>query len=198
MLVLGVTGGIGSGKGLATEFFRARGAAILDADQIARQLMAAGSGLLAELAAVFGREIVRPDGSLDRRKLAEAVFGNPMAVARLNALSHPPIKAEILRQIARLAEGGRTPIVCVVAPLLLEAGYRGMVDRVLVVVADEQERIRRVMARDGLTEEQVRQRMAVQMPPSEQIRQADWVLDTSYGPDAAAERLEMIWRELNS
>jgi dephospho-CoA kinase len=197
MLILGITGGIGSGKGLATEFFRTRGAAIVDADEVARELMAPGSDLLADVATAFGRDIVLPDGSLDRRRLAQAVFSDPGAVARLNAITHPPIRAAIERQIARVAEEGTAQIVCIVAPLLLEAGYRSMADRVLVMVADEQERVRRVTVRDGLTEDQVRRRMAVQMPACEQARQADWVIDTTQGTEAAAEALEAVWQELN-
>lgn len=94
MLVLGITGGIGSGKSLASEFFRSRGASILDADAVARELMGPGSAVLREVAAAFGPEVLRPDGSLDRRKLSDLVFGDPQAVARLNALTHPPIMAE--------------------------------------------------------------------------------------------------------
>jgi len=196
MLVVGITGGIGSGKGLATEFFRSRGAAIVDADAVARELMRRGSPLLAQVAAAFGPEVLREDGGLDRLGLAKAVFGDPRAVARLNAMTHPPIKAEIERQLGELAEEGKARIACVVAPLLLEAGCRKTVDRVLVIVADEQERIRRVMARDGLTEEEIRQRMAVQMPTEEQRRQADWVVDTTPGREQAYRQLEAIWAEL--
>jgi len=197
MLVLGITGGIGTGKGLATEFFRSRGAAIIDADEIARRLMQPGSALLAKTAIAFGAQILRPDGSLDRRRLAEAVFGDPQAVATLNAITHAPIKTEIERQITRLAEEGKTNIACLVGPLLLEAGCRQMVDRLLVLRADERERICRVMARDGLTEQEVRDRMAVQMSPSEQAQQADWVVDTTQGPESTTRQLEAIWQELN-
>ena len=197
MLVLGITGGIGTGKGLATEFFRSRGATIIDADEIAHNLMQPGSPLLPEMVAAFGREILGPDGSLDRRRLARSVFGDPQALARLDAITHPAIKAEIEREIASTVGEGKTRILCVVAPLLLEAGCRQMVDRLLVLVADEQERMRRVTARDGLTEQEVKERMSAQMPPCEQARQADWVVDTTHGPAEAARQLEAVWQELN-
>src|SRR5574340_194719 len=98
MIVVGITGGIGSGKGLATEFFRARGAAVIDADEVAREVVAPGSPVLAELSAAFGPEVVQADGALDRRRLASQVFGRPEAVARLNAITHPAVLREIDRR----------------------------------------------------------------------------------------------------
>lgn len=137
-------------------------------------------------------------GQLDRRKLARAAFSSQETASRLNAVTHPAIEAEIERMIAELAGDGHTRVVCLVAPLLLEAGYagKGKVDRVLVLTADRQERIRRVVKRDGLTEEEVRQRMAAQMPEEEQRRRADWVVDTTAGKEQAEQQLERIWSEL--
>jgi dephospho-CoA kinase len=197
MIIVGITGGIGTGKGLATEFFRSRGAAIIDADEIARELAQPGSQMVAGIALEFGRCVLRQDGSLDRRKLARVVFGDPDAVARLNAIAHPPIKAEVERRIARLVGEDTAGVVCLVAPLLLEAGLGDTVDRLLVMTADEGTRVRRVMARDGVSEDEVRARMAAQMPPSEQIGRADWVVDASGGRDETLRQLDVIWAELN-
>lgn len=196
MVVVGITGGIGSGKGLATEFFRSHGAVILDADQIARELAQPGSQTLAQLAAAFGDEALLADGSLNRRRLAALVFGRPEAVAKLNAITHPPILAEVKRRLEGMRTQGGVAIACVVAPLLLEAGGRDLVDRLLVVIADEKERVGRVRKRDGLGEEEVRLRMAAQMPVEEQVRQADWVLDTTGGREQAIAQLERIWSEV--
>ncbi len=200
MVVIGITGGIGSGKGLATEFCRSRGAVIIDADEVAHALTRAGEPLVERIAAEFGREFLREDGSLDRRKLAQFVFQDANAMLRLNRITHPPIMATIKQEIERLAAEGKTRIVCLVAPLLLEAGYsRGeLVDRVLVMVAEEGERVRRVMERDGLTETEVRQRMASQMPVSEQRCLGDWVVDTTAGKEQARHQLERIWEEITS
>ena len=198
MLVVGITGGIGSGKGLAAEFFRRRGAVVIDADAIAREVMQPGSPVLDEVASAFGQEILRADGGLDRRRLSQAVFGQPGAVERLNSLTHPPIMAEIKRRLDGLRREGKATVVCVVAPLLLEAGGRDTVDRVLVIAADEGERVRRVMARDGLAEDEVRERMAAQMVPAEQRRGADWVVDTTPGRSAARRQLEAVWQELSA
>lgn len=197
MLVVGITGGIGSGKGLATEFFRRRGAAIIDADEVARELTHPGSSMVSEIAAALGSDLVLADGGLDRGKLAERVFGHPELVAKLNSITHPGIIGEIRNRLDRLAKEGSCRIACVVAPLLLEAGCRDMVDRVVVMVGEEGERVRRVMARDGLTEEEIRGRMAAQMSPAEQRRQADWAVDTTPGRGAAVEQLEAIWEELS-
>jgi len=196
MVILGITGGIGSGKSVAAELFRSRGAAIIDADEVARALMSRGSPLLRTVVAAFGENVLQPDGSLERRRLSQKVFRNPEAVAALNALTHPPIMAEIERRLGELASGGRTCVACVVAPLLLEAGGRSAVQRLLVMWADEDERVRRVMARDGLSETEVRERIAAQMPAGEQVREADWVIDTMAGMAATRRQLQEIWEQL--
>jgi len=196
MTVVGITGGIGSGKGLAAEFFRARGAAVIDADEIARAVVRPGSAVLGELMAAFGSGILRANGELDRGKLAGLVFGHPEAVARLNALTHPAILQEIARQIAEKRKEGGVRVVCVVAPLLLEAGGRALVNRVLVMVAEEGERIRRVMLRDGVGREEVKGRIEAQMPPEVQRRQADWVVDNTGSEEETRRHLEAIWNQL--
>jgi dephospho-CoA kinase len=196
MVVLGITGGIGAGKGLVTEFCRQQGAAVLDADEVAREVVRPGSPVLAQLVAAFGPGVLGSDGTLDRRKLASVVFGDAEAVRRLNEITHPAILAEIDRHLARLQTDGHTRVACVVAPLLLESGYRSSVDRVLLVTAEEEERIRRVMLRDGLSREEVKARIARQMAPAEAARQADWVVDTTAGREPARRRLAAIWEEL--
>jgi dephospho-CoA kinase len=198
MVVLGITGGIGSGKGLATEFFRSRGAAVVDADEVAREMTKPGTDLAARIAAEFGSEFVLDSGELDRRKLGASVFGNPEATARLNEITHPPIMAAIRRRLAEAAAEGQTPIACVVAPLLLEVGWgRGRgVDRVLLMVADDGERVRRVAERDGLKPEEVEERMERQMPVEEQRRRADWIVDTTGSRAVVLRQLEGVWGEL--
>lgn len=196
MIVLGITGGMGAGKGLVTEFCRKHGAPVLDADEVARAVVRPGSPVLAGIVAAFGPEVLGSDGTLDRRKLASVVFDDPEAVRRLNAITHPAILAEIDRHLARWRAEGNIRVACVVAPLLLESGYRRAVDRLLVVTADEEERIRRVMLRDGLSREEVKARIARQMAPAEAVRQADWVVDTTAGQEQAQRRLQAIWEEL--
>ncbi len=125
------------------------------------------------------------------------VFGDSDAVARLNAIAHPPIKVEVERRIGNLVRDGTGGVVCLVAPLLLEAGLGDSVDRLLVMTADEGTRVRRVMARDGVSADEVRVRMAAQMPPCEQAERADWVVDATGGREEALRQLDAIWAELN-
>lgn len=171
---------------------------MIDADEVARELTRPGAPLTHRIVSEFGPEFLRADGALDRAGLARTVFEDPQALARLNAITHPPIMAAIDQELGRMAAEGETEIVCLVAPLLLEVGYgRGeKVDRVLVIAADEEERIRRIRARDGLTPEEVKQRIGAQMPTEEQRRRADWVVDTAAGREQALRQLESIWREL--
>jgi dephospho-CoA kinase len=157
-----------------------------------------GGPLVARIAAEFGPEFVREDGSLARRELARCVFRETAAAARLNAATHAVIIAEVEQRIERIRARAETSVICLVAPLLLEAGYgRGKgVDRVLVMTAAEDERVRRVMERDGLTAEEVEERIAAQMPVREQRRYADWVVDTTAGKQEALTQLERVWAEL--
>jgi dephospho-CoA kinase len=198
MVIVGITGGIGSGKTVAAEFFRSRGAAIIDADEVARALMGPGSPLLREVAAAFGDTVTRPDGSLDRKAVSRMVFGKAEAVARLNALTHPPIMAEIGQRLRDMADTCEAQVVCVVAPLLLEAGGRCMVQRLLVMWAEVDERVRRVMLRDGLSEDEVRQRIAAQMPAEQQRIGADWVIDTGDSMEATRRQLGHVWDQLTA
>ena len=144
--------------------------------------------------------MVGEQGDLDRRRLAQLAFGCTEKTARLNAITHPAILEVIERSIEEIARSGRQRVICLVAPLLLEAGYgRGRtVDRVLLMAADQQERIRRVVERDGLTEEEVKERIAAQMPVAEARRRADWVVDTTGGREQAFKQLERIWSELQA
>jgi dephospho-CoA kinase len=152
------------------------------------------------IAAEFGQELVDGQGNLDRRRLAQIAFGCAERVARLNAITHPAILELIERRIEEIAGSGRYRVICLVAPLLLEAGCGPgrAVDRVLLMAADEQERIRRVVERDGLTGEEVKGRIAAQMPLAEARRRADWVVDTSAGREQALQQLERVWSELQA
>ena len=197
MLVIGITGGIGSGKGVATEFFRRQGAEIIDADEIARELTQPHSPLVAEIVSAFGAGVVRGDGSLDRKRLAQLVFNDAEALVRINTLTHPPIMAEVRRRLEEAAGGGGGRLAGGGAPLGLGAGGRDRGDGWVLWGGGAGERVRRVMERDGLSEDEVRQRMAAQMPAEEQRGQADWVVDTTSGLGRTKRQLEKIWDELN-
>lgn len=174
MLVIGLTGGIGCGKSTATKAFSECGATIIDTDQIAHQLTAPGQLALDAIREQFGAGYFSADGGLDRARLRHLVFSDPIAKRKLEALLHPLIKDEVCRRLTAVS----APYAIVAVPLLLETGsYREVAQRVLVVDCRPEQQVARVMARSGMTEEEVRAIMAQQIDREERLRQADDVLD---------------------
>jgi dephospho-CoA kinase len=177
-LVLGITGGIASGKSTVAAMFGELGAVVVSADQLAREAVAPGSPALAELVAAFGPEILGPNGHLDRDTMACRVFADPAARQRLNAITHPAIARLAETRLQALREQG-VPLVVYEAPLLFEAGAAGRVDRVLTVVVAEAVQRNRLVARDRLTEAEFRSRIEAQWPQREKVARADFVIDNS-------------------
>lgn len=183
--VIGLTGGIGSGKSAAADAFAALGAAVVDTDVIAHELTAPGGVAIAHVRAQFGPACIAANGAMNRKKMRELVFSNPSARKRLEALLHPMIREESQRRIAAAAT--TSPYVVHVVPLLIESpDYRTRVRRVLVVDCDEEVQVRRVMQRNGLEEEEVRRIIAAQVARAERLAAADDVIENS-GPLAALE-----------
>ena len=187
--VVGLTGGIGTGKSTVARLLAALGASVIDADAIVHELQAPGTPLLARIAEAFGEEMLRPDGSLDRERLGRLVFADPAARKRLNDLVHPAVGAEMLRRLAAARAAG-VPLVVLDIPLLLEGRARSaepgraktasdLVSEVIVVYAREAQQIERQVARDGATPEHARERVAAQLPIEEKRRLADHVIDNS-------------------
>lgn len=172
VLVVGLTGGIGSGKTAVSDRFAQRGVPVIDTDQLARELVAPGQPALAEIVAEFGTACLDADGHLHRAHLRERVFADPAARRRLETILHPRIRALVRERVATLT----TSYCLVVIPLLVETGMTDLVDRVLVVDAPEAEQIRRVMARDGVTEEQARCILAVQARRDQRLALADEIV----------------------
>lgn len=174
--VVGLTGGIGSGKSAAAEEFRRLGATVVDTDAIAHELTQPGGSAVPHVRALFGEAFVLPNGAMDRKSMRERVFADPAAKQALENLLHPLIREESARRIAE-ASG---PYVVHVVPLLLESpGYRSRVDRVLVVDASEQAQLARVRARSGLSADEVRAIMRTQVSRAERLASADDVIDNS-------------------
>jgi dephospho-CoA kinase len=174
--VVGLTGGIGSGKSAAAEEFARLGASVVDTDVIARELTAAGGAALPQIKALFGEALLAPSGAMDRDAMRRRVFSDPAAKQALEALLHPMIRAEGERRIG--AASGR--YVVYVVPLLIEAGdYRGRVDRVLVVDAPESAQLARVRARSALPEAEVRAIVAQQASRAARRAAADDLIDNS-------------------
>jgi len=193
-LVVGLTGGIGSGKSAVAAAFEALGAPIVDADAIAHELSAPGRVGHDAVVAAFGPSVLTADGALDRGAIRERAFADPAFRARLEAALHPPIRAEIARRVA----GWRAPYGILVVPLLLErGGNASLVDRVLVVDCPEDEQVRRVVQRSGLAPDAVRAIMATQLARDERLARADDVLDNSGPREAigpAVARLDAAYR----
>ena len=172
MLIIGLTGGIGSGKSTVAELFRELGSPIYDADVEARRLVEPGQPALQRLAHGFGAEIFHHDGTLDRTKLRALVFSDTGQRRRLESILHPPIRAALQRHIAST----RAPYCILVIPLLFESDQRDLVDRVLVVDAPEDQQISRTIARSGLDRATVERIMAVQWSRAQRLAQADDVI----------------------
>jgi dephospho-CoA kinase len=190
--VLGLTGGIGSGKSMVAAIFRSLGADVIDADQLAREVVLPGEPALQEIVASFGREILLPDGRLDRGKLAAIIFADPAARARLNAITHPRIRE---RMDAEVAARGLGPGVLILdIPLLYENDRAGTVEKVIVVWVDPQTQLRRLNERDGLTVDEARSRIAAQMPLDAKRARADHVIDNSGSRDDTVHQVEAIYR----
>jgi dephospho-CoA kinase len=193
---VGLTGGIGSGKSTVGEAFAAHGIAIVDTDAIAHAMTAPGGPAIDAVRAAFGAEFIGADGAMDRARMRDHVFKAPAERARLEALLHPLIRAETARQSAAAAG----PYVILMIPLLVEASrrdpqWRARFDRVCVVDCSPATQVRRVMARNGFTEEAVRRILDAQATRAERLAAADDVIDNDGAPDAIAPQALRLHRE---
>ena len=196
MVVVGLTGGIGSGKSTVAAMLAARGAVVVDADRLARDAVAPGSPGLAAVAARFGPGVLAQDGSLDRAALADIVFSDPAALADLNALVHPLVRAAIAGRVASLE--GDDCVVVLEIPLLVESGRSYGASAVIVVDGPEDEAVRRAVQGRGLAEADVRRRMAAQVSRADRLAAADVVIDNSGPREALEPQVDRLWAELVS
>lgn len=173
-LVVGVTGGLAAGKSTLCQLLAAHGFPVIDADQVAREVTEPGSPHLAELTRAFGPEILTPGGRLDRQALAERALADAQGQARLNAILHPPIREKLEAEVARLGREG-APVVIIEATLALEAGHRSSYDLLVVVVAADEDKVKRAVGR-GMSREEARRRLALLWPDAEKVAQADRVV----------------------
>ncbi len=172
--VIGLTGGIGSGKTTVANLFAELGAAVVDTDAIAHELTGPQGAAMPEIAEVFGTSVLRPDGSLDRAAMRQLCFSDLGARKRLESILHPMIRSE---SATRCERADYAPYILLVVPLLIESGaYRGRINRLLVVDCDEAQQVSRVMQRSGLTAEEVRNIMATQTSRDERLATADDVI----------------------
>lgn len=195
MRTVGLTGGIACGKSTVAALLRARGVPVVDADQVARQVVAPGSAGLAEIVARFGRGVLRTDGTLDRAALRGIVSADPAARMDLEAITHPRIGLGILGWLQDQAQAG-TPVAAVEAALMVETGSHDRYEQLLVVACSPDVQLERLMTRDDITEPAARQWLAAQLPVSEKVAVADAVVWNDGAPEALPAALEAAWRSL--
>ena len=176
--ILGLTGGIASGKSTVSAYLAQNGALIIDADLIARQVVAKKSSGLKQIVAKFGEEILTASGELDRKKLGKLVFSNKDLLKALTDITGPLIRAEILREI-EAAKKAQVKLVVLDIPLLFETGYQTLCDKVMVVTVPSKLQLERVMKRDNLSAAEARKRIANQLPASKRNELADVLIDNS-------------------
>lgn len=190
--LIGLTGGMAGGKSAVADMLSDRGAHVIDADQVSRDLVSPGAPMLDRLVQTWGQDILTAEGELDRKALASRVFGDDAETRRLNAITHPAILDEMLSRVAK----ANADVVVFMAPLLFEAGGERLMDEVWVVTADADERVRRALARDGLSEVEARARMASQLPTEVIARGAHVVLQNDGSLSDLERQVESNWQSL--
>jgi dephospho-CoA kinase len=196
MLHVGLTGNIASGKSYTALLFAELGAHVIDADLVAHQLLACGTGTYRRIVDAFGEQILGPDREINRKKLGQIVFFNEEKRKLLNHLTHHEVGAEILRRIFELEQSFSRGIVMVDAALMVETGSYKMYDRLIVVTCDCSLQIARLMSRDRLSEEDATARMNSQLPMEQKLKLADYTIDTSGTLKQTRDQVEAIHRDL--
>ncbi|MCL2166172.1 MAG: dephospho-CoA kinase [Clostridiales bacterium] len=194
MKLIGLAGGIASGKTMITEYLTGLGAPVVDADVISRRITEPGSPVLRDIAEAFGEDCLDEEGCLRRKELGRIIFGNPESRLRLNRIMHPRISERIQEEIRKYQDAGE-PVILYSAPLLLEGGSKGMTDEVWLVALEPKEQIRRLMDRDGINEEEAAARLRAQSSLEEKLALADKVIDNNRSREEAMAQAKALWEE---
>ncbi len=198
MLIVGLTGGIASGKTTVAQVLKEEGATIIDADQMARELVEPHRPAWNEMVRSFGKEILLEDGSIDRKKLAERVFADPDQRKHLNQILHPLITEEIEQRIREIAQKDPGAIAVIDAPLLIEVGYHRRVDKLIVVISTQTEQMERLKERDGIHSEEALKILSSQMPLEEKVKFADFVIRNEGSVAETRKRTKEVFQEIRN
>ena len=196
MIVIGLTGNIASGKSMAASHLKSLGAVLIDADQVAREVVEPQTPTWEKVKNYFGEEYFYPDGTLNRATLGNLVFTDKNELAKLEAITHPAIFAAIERQIAVFKKEGSYPAVVVEGTLLLEGEGAGDFDEIWLVLSSKEKRLQRLMARNQLTRLEAERRIQSQMPAEEKAKYADLILYNNDGQEAFLQEVENNWRRI--
>lgn len=192
MRIIGLTGGIASGKSTVARILERLGAVVVDADQVSREAVVPGTPAHEQIVEEFGRAILNPDGTINRGALGRIVFADPSRRRDLEMITHPAIGQLADQKLAELKEAG-TPVVFYMAPLLIEAGAASRVGEIWVVYVDRETQIARLMSRDGISRQEAEQRIAAQMPMEEKRAYGKVVIDNRGGHEEAERQVQDVW-----
>ena len=195
MRIVGLTGGFGTGKSFVASLFKRLGATVVDADKLGHKALKRGSSAYNRVVAAFGKKIMNPDFSINRKMLAGIVFSNRKTLAKLNRIIHPEIIKEIR---GRIRKAGVSEILIVDAPLICETNITGLMNVLIVVKASKSNQIERSSRKFNMSEKDARERMACQMPLKKKIRLADYVVDNDGTKKETKNQVRKIWQELKT
>jgi dephospho-CoA kinase len=192
MIVIGLTGGIGTGKSEVARVLQGLGAALISADQVGHEAYKPHSEIWQEVVKAFGEEILQPNGEIDRKKLGSIVFAHPQELARLNQIMHPLMADMVARRIEQLRKDG-VPVVVVEAALLFEAGWDSLVDEVWTTDSTIETVINRLQARNGFSQEEIKKRINSQMPTRERLARSDVIIENSRDVASLERTVRALW-----
>jgi len=195
MFVIGLTGGIGSGKSTVSDMLRANGATVVYADQIGHEVYQPGTAVWDEIVTAFGRQVLAADDQIDRRKLGSIVFADPEARRRLNAITHPPMRRLMAERLDELRRQG-VRVAVLEAALLIEAGWVDLTDEVWLMLVPPAVAAQRIMERSGLSADDAEARIASQLSNEERLEHADVLIDTDCSLAEVARRVDELWEGL--
>ena len=196
MLNAGLTGGIAGGKSTVGEYFRAKGAYLIEHDLLTRKVQEPDEVAWRNILRHFGEHILNPDRSLNREKLGSIVFSNPQELKKLNEIVHPAVYAEWKKEISRIERERPDAIIISDIPLLIEVQWTHEVDVIIVVFVSPEEQLNRLMQRNGLAPEDARRRIDAQMPIADKLRYADFVIDNSGSIEQTKTAIDSVWEKL--